>query len=137
MAEQLRWPNSQNILTAKAATGTGTPIRVVDFENLMLSVATAGTATLTIKVQGSVLDTVVSPDFSTAATLTNRWAYIACFDYIDPTTVIVGSTGVSATGTDFVKNLLVNTDGLVWLNVTVTAYTGGNVTVDSISFNNQ
>ncbi len=137
MAEAQRWPNSQNILNAAAATGTGTPINVRDFKNIMLSLATSGSATLTVKIQGTVLDTTTAPDFSSSASITNRWDYVACFNLIDPTTVIAGGTGVSASGTDIVRNLLVNTDALVWLCVTVTAYTGGAVTVDSISFNNQ
>ena len=137
MAEAQRWPNSQNILDGQASTGTGTPINVRDFMNCVLSVVTTGTSTLTIKVQGSVLDTTEAPDFSASPSLTNRWDYIATFDYNNPTSLIAGSTGISTAAADICKNLLVNTDALVWLCVTVTSYTGGDVTVDSISFNNQ
>lgn len=135
MAEAQRFQNRQTIMTAKAATGIGTSINVRDFQNIMLQVATASTATLTIKVQGSLKDT--EPDFSSSATASNPWAYVAVFDYIDPSTVIAGGTGISTVATDYVKNLLVNVDGLCWINVSVTAYTQGSVTVESISFNNQ
>lgn len=138
MAEAQRWPNSQNILVGASSTPTtGTPINVRDFKNILLSLATANSANLTVKVQGSILDSDLPPDFSATATLSNRWDYVACFNLIDPTTVVAGGTGFSATGTDIVRNILVNTDGLVWLCATVTAYSAGDVTVDSISFNNQ
>lgn len=135
MAEAQRWQNRQTIMTAKAATGIGTSINVRDFQNIMLQVATASTATLTIKVQGSLAD--VAPDFSSTATASNPWAFVACFDYIDPSTVIPGGTGIGTVATDYVKNLLVNVDGLCWINVIISAYTQGSVTVESISFNNQ
>lgn len=135
MAETQRFPNRQSILTAQATTGTGTVINVRDFKNIQLELATSGTATLTVKIQGSLSD--VAPDFSASATSTNRWGYIACFNLIDPTTVIAGGTGVAATGTDIVENLLVNVDGLTFLCATVTARSAGSVSIDSISFNNQ
>ncbi len=143
MAEAQRFLNRQNILNEAGATVTGNPINVRDFKNIQLEVATDSSASLTIKVQASLSDYVVGtnfqapPDFSSVATSTNRWDYVAVFDLIDPTTVIPGGTGITASGTDFVKNLLVNVDGIAWVCVTVTSYSAGAVTVDSISFNNQ
>lgn len=137
MAEPLRFPSSQNILSLEASATTGTPIRVRDFQNIVLSLATEGNSSLTLQVQGTVVDSETAPDFSASATFANRWDYIAVFDYIDPTTVIPGGTGISTRGTDIVRNLLVNTDALCWICVTITSYSAGAVSVDCIGFNNQ
>lgn len=141
MAEQQRYPFVQNILNAKATTGVGAALNVRDYQNIQLSLATAGSANLTVKIQGSCMatsgDLTNAPDFSVAASATNRWDYIACFDLIDPTTVVPGSTGFSAAGTDICKNILVNVDGIMWINVSVTARSAGNVTTDVLAFNNQ
>lgn len=135
MSEATRYPFRQSILTAQAATGTGTSVNVQDFQNIQLQVTTASSANLTIKIQGSMEDT--APDFSASASGTNAWTYISSYDLNDPTTVIIGSTGIAATGTDIFKNLLVNVDGLAWINVTVTARSAGSVTVKCLAFNNQ
>lgn len=141
MAENSRYPNIRNIMNAKAANGVGNAINVQDFKNIQLSIATSGNANVTIKIQGSMIvdsgfpDT--APDFSVAKSVTNRWDYVAVFDYLDPTTVVAGGTGFVTGGTDIVKNILVNVDGLTWLSCEISNYVAGQVTIDAISFNNQ
>lgn len=129
-----RFPTRNPIMTAKATTGIGQGINVSDFKNIQLSVATAGTATCTIKIQGSLSKDI--PDFSTSASSTNQWDYIACYDYSNPSAIVIGSTGFAASGTDICKNILVNVDGLVWLNCVITSISAGTVTIQSLSFNN-
>lgn len=132
-----RVPVRQTIMTSKATTGVGSTVTINDYQNDLLQIATAGNANLTIKIQGSLAAPTSPPDFSAAATATNPWAYLACYDLNDPSTIIVGSTGISFTGTDAVKNLVINTDGIVHLNASVTARVAGSVSVTSVSYNNQ
>lgn len=136
-----RFPNIRNIMNAKTTTGVGNAINVQDFKNIQLSLATSGSANFTVKIQGSMIvdsgfpDT--APNFAAGASVTNRWDYVASFDYTDPTNVVPGTTGYSSLGTDVVKNILVNVDGIMWLNCEITAIGAGAVTVDAVSFNNQ
>lgn len=129
-----RIPQRETILNAKAAVGFGTTVAVASHMNLMIELAATGGANLTVKIQGSLSAT--QPDFTAAATATNRWAYIASYDYNDPSSVVVGATGF-VIAADTVKNILVNTDGINWLNMHVTAYAAGSVSADAIMFNNQ
>jgi len=109
-----------------ATTGTGNNVLVQDFQTIVFQFGTAGSATLTVKFQGSVSDTC--PDFSAAQSTTNSWDYI---DTIDLTSgsAVAGATGVSASGTDVFKNLEINVGGLKWINATITSRSGGSVTV--------
>ena len=124
-------------MTAKATTGVGSSIVVNDYMNVMLDLSTASSANLTVKIQGSYQDSLTPPTFSSAASGTNRWFYVASYDLSDPTSIVVGNTGYSASGTDIVKGILVNTNGLVWLNCQVTARSAGNITIYAMVYTNQ
>lgn len=143
MAEPSRYPNVRNIMNAKTSTGVGTAINVQDFKNIQLSIATSGNANFTIKIQGSMISSssdptlTTSPDFSASPSINNRWDYIATFDYLNPTNVVPGGTGYSSAGTDIYKNIIVNVDGLAWLNCEITDRSAGAISVDAVSFNNQ
>lgn len=117
--------NAANSTSGAGVLGKGVPMKVEDFRHLMLHIATAGTATLTVKVQGSIADD--APDFTAASSVANPWSYVQIKDYLDAS-AIDGGTGVSAAGSDVSRLFEVNTNGLVWLNVIVTAFTGGTVT---------
>jgi hypothetical protein len=119
----------QTIFSAQAATGTGDEVNVQDYRNIMLQLATASSANLTIKIQGSFSET--KPDFSAAATAANHWAYVAVYDLAD-STLIAGATGIAPAGTDTFRNLMVNTDGLRWVCATVTARAAGSVTLKAM-----
>lgn len=128
-----RWLKRSNILEAATTASTGEAINVASYKNINLSVGMTG-FTGTIKVQGSL--SLEKPDFSDSATSSNRWDYVAVFNYNDPTTVITGSTGISGTTSTLARNLLVNVDGLNWLCVTVTSASAGSVSVDLIAMDN-
>jgi len=130
-----RIPQRENILTAKAATGVGNAVAVSSHANLQIELATADNANLTVKIQASL--SITPPDFSAAATNTNRWDYIASYDYNDPSSIVTGSTGYTFGGADGVKNIIVNTVGINWLNMSVTAHAAGSISADSVMFNNQ
>lgn len=122
-------------MSAKATDGVGTAINVQDFKNIQLQIATDSSANMTIKVQGSLSET--EPNFATAASSTNPWDFVAVYDLNDPTSIIPGSTGFAPAGTDICKNVLVNVDAIVWINVQISSRSAGNATVVAVSYNNQ
>lgn len=122
-------------MTAKATTGIGTPQLVNDYKNIMLSLTSQTSANFTAKIQGSFAE--LAPTFSSAASATNPWFYVNSWDLSDVTTNVAGATGYSATGTDIVKGILVNTDALVWLNMEITARSAGSVNATAIVYNNE
>lgn len=121
----------QTILSAQAATGTGTVVNVEDWEKILVEIATASSANLTVKLQGSISDAV--PDFSAAVTASNMWDYLSFRDSEAVASELgdatAGDTGFAVSGTDDFKNVTVNYPGLKWLCATVTARSAGSVTV--------
>lgn len=128
-----QYTDIQTILNAKAATGVGNYIDVADWRHLVIQLATANSANLTVKCQGSIEDT--SPDFSAAQSATNMWDYIEMID-MQSGSAIDGDTGISPAGTDDFRLFEVNTNGLKWLSFRVTARSAGSVTVKVKPFNN-
>lgn len=120
------------ILDAKATTGSGTPMDVVDFRHLILAIDTASSGALTVKVQGSL--STLAPDFTASQTAANQWSYIQIKDLADASTVD-GNTGVVASGTDIHRLFEVNTNALKWVNVIVTARSAGSVTAQMLPVN--
>jgi hypothetical protein len=114
------------VLSAKAATGIGTTLDVRDFRHIVIQVTTASSGSLTVKFQGSDADT--EPTFSSAASGTNPWEYVAA-NALNDGTVLDGDTGVVFAGTDGVQYFMLNTDAISWFNCNVTARVAGNVTV--------
>jgi len=128
----------QNILDAKATTGIGTTLDVRDFTHVVLSLATASSANLTVKVQGAVAQPTTPntpPTFSSAQSVTNTWDYVQCIDQEDGAS-IEGDTGVSMAGTDDFRILIINTQALDYINCNVTARAAGSVTVYAACYNN-
>lgn len=131
---------TQKIFDAAAANGAGKPVLVAGFPYVMLQICGALSPDLTIKITGSLSNPKgPPPDFTAAADVTNPWDYVASFDYNDPMTPIIGSTGFAFTGilADFARNVLVNVDGLTWLNAEISGYSAGEITITMISFANE
>lgn len=122
------------ILDAAAAASTGSVVSVADYRNVNLQIGTASSANLTVKIQGSFSDNM--PTFSSAATVSNHWDYIACYD-LNTGLLVAGDTGFVVTGTDDFVNYKVNTYGLKWLCATVTARSAGSVTVKADLYDNK
>jgi len=121
----------QTIFSAKAATGTGATINVEQYRHVVLEMATATSANLTIKFQGSISDT--APDFSAAQTAANMWDYVEVKDLQDGS-AIDGDTGIAPAGTDDFRLLEMNINGLKWVCATVTARSAGSVTLKAKVF---
>ena len=114
------------IFDAKAEAATGTPQDVSKYRHLVLQFATASSANLTVKFQGSVQDTC--PDFSAAQTATNNWDYIQVKD-LQSGSSINGDTGVSPAGTDDFRLFELNTNLLKWVCATITTRAAGSLTL--------
>lgn len=128
---------THTFLNAKGATGAGTPLFVGDCKHILVYIATdgGGDANLTVKCQGSIEDT--PPTWASAQSVTNRWEYIYMNDMEDPSTNnIDGDTGFVVAGADDYRLMMVNTDGLSWLNFNVTARSEGEVTVVGKMYSN-
>jgi len=117
-------------------TGTGThtftmhdigkSIFVGDLKHVELSIDTAGNAAMTIKVQTSIAEDC--PDFSAAQAYDNSWDYAQMVDLEDGSP-IDGDTGITFTGTDDHRHVEVNINMQRWLNVIISDWTAGTVTV--------
>lgn len=119
-----------SIFSAKAATGDSATIDVKSFRNAVFSLGTASSAQMTLKVKGGIGDS--APDFSAAASATNRWAFVDLALSNDGGAITDGDTGIVFTGTDGVRIFEVNTNGIDWVALSVTAYTAGSVTADLV-----
>jgi len=122
------------IMNALAETGIGTPYSMPDFRNLMMTLSSASNANFTIKFQGSMSDTV--PNFAAAQSNTNRWDYIQVKDYQNNAT-IDGDTGIAFAGTDDVRIVEANTNGLKWICAVITARSAGAISLRLQAFSNQ
>jgi hypothetical protein len=123
------------ILSAAAATGAGTAMKVSGFRHVIVSIATdgGGDADLTVKCQGSIQET--APTWTDAQSVTNHYDFIAMADYEDAT-FLDGDTGFVVAAADDYRLFMVNVDGLQWLNFRVTARAEGEVTVKARAFSN-
>lgn len=130
----MRTVKSYNIMDAKAADGVGKNIFVQDFITATLSLFTASSANLTLKVQISNQDD--SPNFATAASPTNQWSYVKLVNLLDSSSEI-GSTGLVMSGTDISAQYEVNVNGVKWLNAVISSYVAGTVTLDVALYDNQ
>lgn len=114
-----------------------------EFRDAVISVVTAGTATLTLKTAGSigkVIADVVStkidtPNFGATQTDSNPYTFVEVID-LDTGTAVDGAVGIAASATDLNKMYEVNVNGLKYFTVLPTAWTQGSFTVKVKLFDN-
>lgn len=129
------------LFDAKATTGQSSVVLdVSDFRNVVLSVATTGSADLTLKIQGGLAlsdgrGQYIPPTFSSSASPSNPWDYLQSVN-LNNGDDIDGDTGIVYTGTDSVELLEVNTNVIDYITVVVTAHSAGSVTVRLASTTN-
>jgi len=124
------------ILDQHAATGAGIALDVSDYRYIVFQVSAALNSSLTFNFQGSVLDT--APDFSATQSESNHWDYIATYDLQTPASVITGDGGVTLNDSSVASNCrlyCLNVDLIKWVNVSVSSFTDGNVTVKAACAN--
>lgn len=119
------------VLDAKGATGIGVNINVKDFRHIIVAIATASSANLTVKAVGSIEATC--PDFSAAQSASNMYDFLEMVDYQSGAKV-TGDTGIAFSGTDDFRLFEVNTNGMEWFNLRVTARAAGNITSHILCF---
>lgn len=121
------------VLSAKAATGIGQLINVKDFRHILVSIATSDSANLTVKCVGSIEETC--PDFTAAQAVGNMYDFLELVDYQNGSK-IAGDTGIAFAGTDDYRLFEINTNGMEWMTLRVTAYAAGKITGKVLAFQN-
>lgn len=135
MARNRQYYGTTSIFNAKAATGISNTINCTDFRNAVFSLGTASSANMTIKVVGAIGDT--APDFSSAASATNRYQTIDFAPSNAGGVITDGDTGLVFSGTDGNYVISVNTDGLDFVALKITARSAGSVTADLSLYTNE
>lgn len=134
MKERLYTEGNQVLFDAQDETGVSQVFDCACFDNIIVAVTAPANASLTFKFQGSLgksVSSAAAPDFSSAQAVTNHWDYIAAFDVQDPTSVILGDTGVTINNDTAANNTRlysVNVSTLRYFSLQVSAYTDGSLT---------
>ena len=121
------------ILDAATATGAGTAVNVKEFDAVTVMLSCDATATFTVKVLGSAQQD--EPDWGTAAGADNHYDFVDATDLQDGAS-IDGDTGLAVDNVAEVRSLKVDTTGLSWLNLNITAYTDGTIDAKAVAFDN-
>lgn len=114
-------------MSAKATTGVGTEVDVSDYGKVMVAIASASNANLTVKACGS-MEKPGSVDMGAAASPSNPHDFVSMKDLQDAANV-AGDTGMVLSGTDDCRQFEINTTGLRTLNFNITARSAGALTV--------
>jgi len=115
-----------DVFDAKNDTGTEDKAFFVwDFRHCVLSINTASSAACTIKVYWSIEET--APDFTSAASATNRYDTVKIIDLEDWTS-IAWDTGIVYTWTDADRNFEININALSYVAIDITAISAWKVT---------
>ena len=118
-----------NVLDAKAATGHSSEVDVRDYRHIILSVYGNATANLTVKVKGCIeYGDGNIPTMSSTIGADNQWDYMNLANLNDKSTITAGDTGIVLSG-EICSMYEVNTNGIDWIMLQVSAYTAGAVTI--------
>lgn len=139
-----------NIAGSGAGAGGATGIFVTapkiilaeDFRNIELFVATAGTATMTLNIAGSLGKNTPTvhgdtPNFGATVTESNPYTFLQVID-LDSGSAYNGSTGIALTGSSTYTNgsYEVNINAIKYITVFPVSWTQGSVTIKMKLFNN-
>lgn len=103
-----------------------------DFDTVVLSVGTTGSATMTVKVIGSQGKALSSgnnqhgdcPNLGATISATNNYSYLQIIDLSDNSS-LDGSVGVVTSGVDIIKDYEVNTDQVKYVTLVLSSWTAG------------
>jgi hypothetical protein len=121
------YSGDHTFMLEKAATGVGLMMCVKDYDELVFTVNTSDSTNATIKCQQGQGE-YEPPAFGSAASKTNRWSYAQVIE-LNAMDFLNGDDGIVLTGTDINKTYKVNTSGVDWLNLHVSAYAAGKITI--------
>lgn len=145
---QDRYDNT-DIVGSGAGAGSGGVVMpapkillVEDFDSCILELHTSNSASLTLKIAGSLGKTIAdaslkngdTPNFGATQSDTNPYTYPALINHEDGSQV-EGDTGIVLAGTDVHTQYEVNVNALKYLTSFVTAWTAGAITLKAILFN--
>lgn len=139
-----------NIAGSGGGAGTGGVVAlapkvifVQDYRNLVISVQTSGTATLTAKVAGSlgklasdVVNGTDRPNFGGTQSKSNPYTFVQIID-LDTATAVNGATGITTTGADLQKAYEINVNGQKYITIVPTAWTAGTITIKAQLYSNE
>ena len=117
-------------------------IDMTDVTNGIFQMTTAGTATLTVGVAGSLglvpSDVTLSvgtdtPNFGATVSKSNPYTFLQIVDLVD-NTAYDGGTGVAVAGTDIAKQFEININGQKYVTFIPTAWTAGSITIKLIGY---
>lgn len=110
---------------------------ISDFRNAEFWFSTAGTATLTVKVAGSLgKNNGDSPNFGATISASNPYQFVQIIN-LDTGTALDGATGIVVAGTDFNKKFEVNINGLKYLTFIPVSWTQGSITIKLMVLSNE
>lgn len=111
-------------------------LRIGDFKNAVLQIGTSGTATMTVKMAGSLGKTPVSatgaratlPNFGATVVPANPYSFLQLVD-LDTGAALNGATGIVIAGTDINKMYEVNTNLMEFMTAFPISWTQGALTI--------
>ena len=117
-----------------------------EFRNLVIQVGTSGSATVNLKVAGSLGKPASSyaavngprydfPNFGATVVPANPYTFLQVID-LDTASTVNGATGIAATGTDLAKQYEININANKYLTVFPATWTQGAITVKAILVTN-
>ena len=119
-------------MDAKDTEGAGQPFYVKDYRHIVVAVSAADNPAFTVQAHGAISEQ--APDFEASQSADNFYDNVQMRAYEDNSPVD-GNTGLVFTGDDTYQLLEINTNGLTWLNFSLSGYSAGNVTVKAVGFN--
>lgn len=115
---------------------------VSEYRNIILQIGTTGTATLTVKVAGSLGiigvtgTTPACPNFGGTVAPTNPYTFLQAIN-LDTGAAVNGATGFAASGADFNTTYEINVNAITFLTLIPTAWTQGAITARLLVADNE
>ena len=102
---------------------------VSEFKNAILQIGTTGTATLTVKVAGSlgIPSNGNCPNFAGTVSPTNPYTFLQAIN-LDTGAAVNGATGIAASGADINITFEININSIKYLTVFPSSWTQGAIT---------
>ena len=116
----------------------GNNINVMDYRHCVVAVHGYDSCNIDIGFVGSIGKSVSddgAPDFSAASAYNNSWSYIEIIGLRNGTAVDGGAAQISQIGTNKHEYHELNINGLKWLNIIMSGWSAGNVTIICMLFN--
>jgi hypothetical protein len=112
-----------------------------DFTHSVVTVVTSGTATMTLKVAGSLgkiteVNHLDVPNFGATVSASNPYNFLSIVD-LDTNAVTEGSAGIVVAGTDVHKTYEINVNAIKYFTLIPTAWTQGAINAKVVVHTNE